>query len=125
MTGRDRLAERLADVDGEQVIAALADVAPGLARHGAYSPSSDVCRRPGPTLRGRERAAAAGLAASGHAQPPPTVHVHGALNVGGTPREIVEAIAQTAPCEAFPAALEPTFTAREVFAECRLPPVED
>jgi len=117
---------RLAEVDGEagqQVIAALNDVAPDLGRYVIEFGFGDVYSRPGLDLRTRELATVAGLAALGHAQPQLKVHVNGALNVGCTPAEVVEMIIQMALYAGFPAALNAMFTAKQVFAERGLLPL--
>ena len=46
------------------------------------------------------------------------VHIHGALNVGCQPSEIIEAILQMAVFAGFPAAINGLNVAREVFREC-------
>lgn len=112
--------QRLAEVDGEagqQVVDALKDVAPDLARYVIEFGFGDVYSRPGLDLRTRELATVAGLAALGHAQPQLKVHVNGALNVGCTPAEVIEVIIQMALYAGFPAALNAAFTAKQVFAE--------
>lgn len=117
---------RLAEVDGEggrQVVDALKDVAPDLARYVIEFGFGDVYSRPGLDLRTRELATVAGLAAIGHAQPQLKVHVNGALNVGCTPAEVVEVIIQMALYAGFPAALNAAFTAKQVFAERGFLPV--
>ena len=122
----ERGSKRLAEVDGEggqQVIDALKDVAPDLARYVIEFAFGDVYSRPGLDLRTRELATVAGLAALGHAQPQLRVHVNGALNVGCTPAEIVEVIMQMVLYAGFPAALNAMFTAKQVFAERGLLPV--
>jgi 4-carboxymuconolactone decarboxylase len=53
------------------------------------------------------------------------VHVNGALNVGCTPAEIVEVIIQMVLYAGFPAALNAAFTAKQVFAERGLLPLEE
>ena len=57
------------------------------------------------------------LTTLGTAQSQLKVHIHGALNVGCTRTEIVEMIIKMADCARFPAALNGTFTAKDVFAE--------
>jgi 4-carboxymuconolactone decarboxylase len=128
---RDRYQDGLAklgEIDGEQgarVIEALKDVAPDLARYVIEFPFGDVYQRDGLDLRERELITIAGLTALGHAQPQLKVHVHGALNVGASPKEIVETIIQMAVYAGFPAALNAVFTAKEVFLERGLLPVEN
>ena len=117
---------RLAEIDGEagqQVVDALKDVAPDLARYVIEFGFGDVYSRPGLDLRTRELATVAGLAALGHAQPQLKVHVNGALNVGCTPAEVIEVIIQMGLYAGFPAALNAAFTAKQVFAERRVSPL--
>ena len=86
----ERGARKLAEVDGEagqQVIAALQDVAPDLARYVIEFGFGDIYSRPGLDLRTRELATVAALTAIGHAQPQLKVHVNGALkSVAAPPR---------------------------------------
>jgi 4-carboxymuconolactone decarboxylase len=121
-----RGSRRLAEVDGEageQVIAALDGVAPDLARYVIEFGFGDVYSRPGLDLRTRELVTVSGLVALGHAQAQLKVHVHGALNVGCTAAEVVEAIIQMALYAGFPAALNAMFSAKQVFAERGLLPL--
>ena len=118
---------KLAEVDGaagQHVIDALRDVAPDLARYVIEFGFGDVYSRPGLDLRSRELATVAGLTTLGHALPQLKVHVHGALNVGCTPAEVVEVIIQMVLYAGFPAALNAAFAAREVFAERGLLPLQ-
>ncbi len=109
---------RLAEVDGEvgeRVVASLRDVAPDLGRYIVEFAFGDVYCRPGLGLREREIATVAALAAMGNAAPQLAVHVNGALNVGVTPREVVEIVLQMAVYAGFPAALNAMAVVREVF----------
>ena len=122
----ERGARKLAEVDGEagqQVISALQDVAPDLARYVIEFGFGDIYSRPGLDLRTRELATVAALTAIGHAQPQLKVHVNGALNVGCSAAKVVEVIIQMALYAGFPAALNAAFTAKQVFAERGLLPV--
>ncbi|MFB0952875.1 MAG: carboxymuconolactone decarboxylase family protein [Aeromonadaceae bacterium] len=112
--------QQLAQIDGEageKVLAALADVAPDLARYTIEFPFGDIYRRPGLDLKSRELATVAALTALGNAQPQLAVHLHAALNVGCSQAELVEVIIQMAVYAGFPAALNGMFTAKQVFAE--------
>ncbi len=112
----------LARIDGhagEQVIAALADIAPDLGRYIIEFPFGDIYTRPGLDLKSREIATVAALAALGNATPQLKVHLHGALNVGCSETEVLEILIQMAVYAGFPAALNAIFAAREVFAERR------
>ena len=122
-TGESRL-ERgkraLADIDGaagENVIAALADIAPEFADYLFEFPFGDIYSRPGLDLRAREIATIAALAAMGNAAPQLKVHIQAGLNVGLSREEIVEILMQIAVYAGFPAALNGLFAAKEVFAK--------
>jgi len=122
----ERGSARLAEVDGvggQRVVDALRDVAPDLGRYIVEFAFGDVYSRPGLSLRDREIATVAALAAIGHAQPQLEVHVNAALNVGCSAPEIMEVIVQMALYAGFPAAVNAAFTARKVFAERDLLPV--
>ena len=114
-TGLAKLREIDAE-QGDQVIAALADIAPDFARYVIEFPFGDIYARPGLDLRTRELAAVAALTAMGTAMPQLKVHLHAALNVGCRRAEIVEAIMQMAVFAGFPAALNGLAAAKEVFA---------
>jgi 4-carboxymuconolactone decarboxylase len=112
--------EKLKEIDGhagERVIEALKDIAPDLAEYTIEFPFGDVYSRGVLSLKEREIATVAALAALGNAQPQLKVHIHGALNVGCTRQEIVEIMIQMAVYAGFPAALNGIFAAKEVFTE--------
>jgi len=110
--------EKLAEIDGEQgekVIDALKDISPEFADLLIEFPFGDVYSRPGLNLKSREIATVAALTAMGTAAPQLKVHIHGALNVGCSPQEIIEIMIQMAVYAGFPAALNGLFAAKEVF----------
>ena len=112
--------KRLKEVDGEageRVINSLKDIAPDFARYLIEFPFGDIYSRPGLDLKSREIAVVAALTALGNAAPQLRVHIHGALNVGCTRKEVVEVIMQMAVYAGFPAALNGLFAAKEVFKE--------
>lgn len=116
--------QRLKEVDdhaGEKVIAALKDIAPDLGRHIVEFGFGQIYTRPGLTLRQRELATVAMLAALGNATPQLKVHIEAALNVGLSREEIVETLIQTAVYAGFPASLNAVFAAQEVFARYEAP----
>lgn len=109
----------LAAIDGEagqKVIEALAGIAPDFATYLFEFPFGDIYSRPGLSLRDREIATIAALAALGTAQPQLKVHVAAGLNVGLSQDEITEILMQMAVYAGFPAALNGLFAAQEVFA---------
>lgn len=101
---------------GQNVIDALADIAPDFATYLFEFPFGDIYSRPGLSLRDREIATIAALAAMGTAQPQLKVHVEAGLNVGLTQEEITEVLMQMSVYAGFPAALNGLFAAKEVFA---------
>jgi 4-carboxymuconolactone decarboxylase len=98
------------------VVAALADIAPDFATYLLEFPFGDIYSRPGLSLRDREIATIAALAAMGNARPQLQVHIEAGLNVGLSREEIVEILMQMAVYAGFPAALNGLFAAKEVFA---------
>jgi 4-carboxymuconolactone decarboxylase len=111
---------KLKEIDGEageRVIESLKDIAPDLARYVIEFPFGDIYSRPGLDLKSREIATVAALTALGNAAPQLKVHIHGALNVGCSRREVVETIVQMAVYAGFPAALNGVSAAKEVFKE--------
>ncbi|MBX8484026.1 carboxymuconolactone decarboxylase family protein [Pseudomonas cichorii] len=109
----------LAEIDGEaghKVIAALTDIAPDFATYLFEFPFGDIYSRPGLSVRDREIATVAALAAMGTATPQLKVHIEAALNVGLSQAEITEILMQMAVYAGFPAALNGLFAAKEVFA---------
>jgi 4-carboxymuconolactone decarboxylase len=112
--------EKLKEVDGEageKVVESLKDISPDLGRYTIEFPFGDVYSRGVLTLKEREISTISALAALGNAQPQLKVHIHGALNVGCTRQEVIEIFIQMAVYAGFPAALNATFAAKEVFQE--------
>jgi 4-carboxymuconolactone decarboxylase len=108
---------------GDSALAKLNDVAPDIPRFIVEFGFADIYSRPGLDLKSRQLATIAGLTTLGHAQPQLRAHVHGALNVGCSPAEIVEVITQMALYGGFPATMNAAMTARAVFEERGLLPV--
>ena len=115
-TGREMLGKVGGD-QGDKIIEALGAIAPEFADLLVEFPFGDIYSRPGLDLRSREIATVAALTAMGTAAPQLKAHVHGALNVGCTPQEIIEIMIQMAVYAGFPAALNGLATAKEVFDE--------
>ena len=111
---------KLSEVDGkwgQQVIEALREIAPDMARYIIEFSFGDIYCRPGLDLKSREIATVAALTALGNAAPQLKVHIHAALNVGCTRTAVVETIMHMAVFAGFPAALNGLYAAKEVFAE--------
>ncbi|NYB52166.1 MAG: carboxymuconolactone decarboxylase family protein [Methanobacteriaceae archaeon] len=95
----------------------LEDIAPDMARYVAEFPYGDIYSRKGLDLKTRELITIASITTLGSAPLQLESHIHGALNVGCTPQEIIEVIIQMAVYAGFPAALNGIFTAKKVFNE--------
>lgn len=111
---------KLHEIDGEageRVIESLKDIAPDLGRYIIEYPFGDIYSRDGLDLKSREIATVAALTAMGNAEPQLKVHIHGALNVGCSPEEIVEIIIQMSVYAGFPAALNAAAAAQSVFSD--------
>jgi 4-carboxymuconolactone decarboxylase len=80
----------------------------------------DVLSRPGLDLKQREIVTVAALTAIGSVRSPLKFHIHGMLNVGCTPQEVVETIMHAVVYAGFPAAQDGMTIAREVFKERKL-----
>ena len=119
-TRYERGTRALAAIDGQagqNVIDALADIAPDFARYVIEFPFGDIYNRPGLNLREREIATIAALCAMGTAEPQLKVHIEAGLNVGLSREEITETLMQMAVYAGFPAALNGLFAAKAVFAK--------
>ena len=100
----DRGRERLREIDGsagEQIVDALGD----LGRYVVEFAFGDVYGRPGLSLRDRELATVAMLAALGAREPQLDVHLQAAVNVGISMEELREVVIHVAPYAGFPAAI--------------------
>lgn len=111
---------KLNEIDGkagQEVVAALADIAPDFGRMLIEFGFGDMYSRPTLDLRSKEIAVVAALTAMGTAAPQLKVHLNAALNVGVSRDEIVETIMLMTLYAGFPAALNGLFAAKAVFAE--------
>ncbi|WP_018605746.1 carboxymuconolactone decarboxylase family protein [Uliginosibacterium gangwonense] len=111
---------KLNEIDGkagQEVVAALADIAPDFGRMLIEFGFGDMYSRPTLDLRSKEIAVVAALTAMGTATPQLKVHLNAALNVGVSRDEIVETMMLMTLYAGFPAALNGLFAAKAVFAE--------
>jgi 4-carboxymuconolactone decarboxylase len=115
---RVRGEEMLGRVDGEagiRVVENLAASFPEFANYVLEYPFGDIYSRSGLGLRERELSVVAALCAMGNAAPQLRVHIHAALHVGCTPREILEVLMMMSVYAGFPAALNGLAVVKEVF----------
>jgi 4-carboxymuconolactone decarboxylase len=107
---------QLAGDPSSGVLDDVADIAPDLGRYVVEFGYGDVHARPELSIRDRQLAAIAALTALGHAAPQLRFHIDGALNVGCSPREVVEAIVHVCIYAGFPSSLNALTVAKEAFA---------
>lgn len=110
---------RLNEIDGEQgdkVMQALADVAPDLGQYIIGFAFGEIYSRPHLDLQQRELITLAALAAQGGCEKQLQVHIHAALNVGLSHKQIIETFIHCVPYLGFPKVLNAVFVAKEVFA---------
>ena len=108
------LVGRLGPVKG--IVSSLDDIAPDLGRLSVEFSVADILARPGLDLRTRMLCTIAALTALGTAAPEMKAQIGGALRVGCTEEEIIEAIMQMCVWAGFPAAINGVSAAREAFA---------
>jgi 4-carboxymuconolactone decarboxylase len=109
---------------GARVIDSLEDIAPELGHQIVAWGFGEIYARPGLEPRDRQLVTLGMLTAMGGCEPQLDVHINAALNVGLTPEQIIEAFLHAAVYCGFPRALNATFTAKKVFAERGLLPLD-
>jgi 4-carboxymuconolactone decarboxylase len=88
-----------------RILGSFSAIAPDFAAYLVEYAFGDIGARPGLDLRQREFAAVAALAAIGTAGPQLQARLHGALNLGWSPQELVELLMQISVHAGFPAAI--------------------
>ncbi len=112
--------KRVGGNDYDRAIRPLEAFSPDLAQMTVENVFGDVLSRPGLDLKQREIAIVAALTAIGSVRPALKYHIHGMLNVGCTPQEVIETILNAIVYAGFPAAQDGMTIAREVFKERNL-----
>ncbi|WP_028478578.1 carboxymuconolactone decarboxylase family protein [Nocardia sp. CNY236] len=105
------------NTDAPSIVTGLADIAPDLARFVVEFGYGDVLTRPGLAPAERQLVTVGALTALANAAPQLAFHLHGALNVGCSPTELVEAIVHVCLYAGFPASINGLTVAKTVFAE--------
>ena len=112
--------QTLQAIDPQQTVRILSEVsgiAPDFAAYLVEYAFGDIGSRPGLDLKQRELVAVAALAAMGTAAPQLKARLHGALRVGWTQEELVEALMQISVHAGFPAAINALVALQQVLAE--------
>jgi 4-carboxymuconolactone decarboxylase len=120
--GAKRLAEMGGDIDN--IVAPLADVAPDLARYVGEFAFGDLYTRPGLSLRDKQLVTISALVTLGDTERQLRFHINAGLSAGLTPAEITEAIIHLLAFAGNPRVFNAMLTARGVFADRNLLPVE-
>lgn len=118
--------EVMNSVDGGSapaVMENLADIAPALAHHIVAFGFGDIYSRPGLDPKQRQLVTLGILTALGGCEPQLEVHIRTSLNVGLSPTEIIETFTHAAGYAGFPRALNAITTAKKIFTERNLLPV--
>jgi len=121
--GMQKLASISGNDAGQNFINSLADISPELGHQAVAWAFGDIYHRPGLTPRDRELVTLGMLTALGGCEPELEAHVMASLNVGLSPREIVESLLHSAVYCGMPKAINATFVAKKVFMERQLLPV--
>lgn len=101
--------------NGKDIMKALRNISPDMARFVIEFPYGDIYSRPGLALKTRELLTIASLVTLGFPGRELKAHIANALNAGCSKEEIVETIMQMCVYAGFPAALHGLFIAQEVF----------
>lgn len=105
------------DDAAQRILDSFAEICPDFADYIVEAGFADVYGRAGLSLAQRQLLNVGVLTALGGAEPQLAVHIRGALNVGVTPREIVEAIFHVALYAGHPRAVNGFRVAKETFDE--------
>lgn len=115
--------EKLMEIDGEggaRVVDSLQDIAPDLGKYVVEFGFGDIYCREGLDSKQRQLITLSSLTTQGGCEPQLKVHINAALNVGLSPKEIIEALLHCIPYTGFPRVLNATFVAKEVFHERKI-----
>ncbi|MDR0900476.1 MAG: carboxymuconolactone decarboxylase family protein [Methanobrevibacter sp.] len=107
----------------QEVFKELEDIAPDLGKFIVEFPYSEIYTREGLDLKTRELITVGALTALSNSEGQLKNHINAALNVGNSPKEIVEAIMQMSAYAGFPAAINGIKAAKEIFKKRDLLPL--
>lgn len=104
-------------IGGENVIKSLEKVAPDVGRFIIEFAFGDIYTRGELSLQEREMITITSLLTSGGCEPQLEVHINGALNVGISPKKIIETFIQCIPYVGFPKVLNAITVAKKIFTD--------
>lgn len=120
-TGIEML-KKVDGIHGEEVIRNLEGISPALSRFIVEFAFGDIYSRKALSLRDRQLVTISSLATQGCCSPQLEVHIKASLNVGLTPRKIMEALLHCAPYTGFPKTINAVLVAHKVFQERNVQP---
>lgn len=107
-------------IGGENVIKSLEKIAPDVGRFIIEFAFGDIYTREELSLQEREMITITSLLTSGGCEPQLEVHINGALNVGISPKKIIETLIQCIPYVGFPKVLNAITVAKKIFTDKEL-----
>ncbi|MDR0913394.1 MAG: carboxymuconolactone decarboxylase family protein [Methanobrevibacter sp.] len=108
----------------QEVFKELEDIAPDLGKFIVEFPYSEIYTRECLDLKTRELITVGALTALSNSEGQLKNHINAALNVGNSPKEIVETIMQMSAYAGFPAAINGIKAAKEIFKKRDLLPID-
>lgn len=115
--------ERLKLIDGiggENIIKSLEKIAPDVGSFIIEFAFGDIYTRGELSLQEREMITITSLLTLGGCEPQLEVHINGALNVGISPKKIIETFIQCIPYVGFPKVLNAITVAKKIFTDKKL-----
>lgn len=110
--------KKLKEIDGyggEKVIESLKSISPDLGKFIVEFAFGDIYTRNELSLQEREMITIATLLSLGDCKSQLEVHINGSLNVGVSPKKIIETFIQCVPYVGFPRVLNAIFIAEKIF----------
>lgn len=101
LDGLEKMREVIGN-NGEGVVNSFQNIAPDLTQYIIEFPFGEIYSRPGLDLQKKQLVTLSSLVTQGDTEQALTVHIGGALNVGLTPDEIIEAFLQLLPYAGWP-----------------------
>jgi len=119
--GLEKMREVIGDI-GEGVVNSFQDIAPDLTRYIIEFPFGEIYSRTGLDLQKKQLVTLSSLVTQGDTEQALSVHIGGALNVGLTPNEIIEAFLQLLPYAGWPKVQNAINIAARVFEARQVAP---
>lgn len=102
---------------GQEVIDSLKNIAPDLGQWIIEFAFGDIYSRKELTLKEREMVTLSSLLTLGSCEAQLNAHINGALNIGLSPKTIIEIFLQCIPYVGFPKVLNAVFVAKQIFQD--------